>query len=418
MSCDVFISYSTQDKLTADAVCAILEAQDIRCWIAPRDVPLGGDWTEALVEAIEACPVMVLVFSRHANDSRQIKREVNLAIEAGKTVIPVRVEDVTPSKSLKFSININHWLDAFPPPLDNHLRPLATSIRALLGRAASAGETAGKSETVAPVAPQVKPEPVASEPVATLHVVVPEPVAEIPPPAFTGPEAVVPGLEPLAPAGSAVPVPLPEMPPSVSVPATPRTEPRLPSAAMKTSSPPPSPRSASRPPAAPSPAGDTSALTLAHRVLSYIGWSFVWFLALHFVLFTLLIVFPDMIIKSHRPSNDVLCTPFIFSIILAMGFPFSREACAFLKEVWVLWGVTLYATIISLFLALAIDQYDAAAKAAFFIIFVVLALIAAGTGFALKAGRDGVARVVLTVVAVVAALTALGVFFAVLANSP
>ena len=38
MAYDVFVSYSHQDKLTADAVCATLEAQGVRCWIAPRDI--------------------------------------------------------------------------------------------------------------------------------------------------------------------------------------------------------------------------------------------------------------------------------------------------------------------------------------------------------------------------------------------
>jgi hypothetical protein len=129
---DVFISYSTQDKLTADATCAILESQGIRCWIAPRDIPLGADWTESIIAAIETVPLMVLVFSKHANDSIQIKREVNLAIDSGVTVIPVRVEDVAPSKSLKYSISLNHWLDAFPAPLDNHLQKLTESIRGYL----------------------------------------------------------------------------------------------------------------------------------------------------------------------------------------------------------------------------------------------------------------------------------------------
>ena len=149
MGYDVFISYSTQDKLTADAVCGILESQGLRCWIAPRDIPLGADWTESLVEAIELCPVMVLVFSKHANDSHQIKREVNLAIDNGRTVIPVRVEEVMPSKSLKFSININHWLDAFPPPLDHHLRLLGDSIRGHLRKAELDKESAAAAAAAA-----------------------------------------------------------------------------------------------------------------------------------------------------------------------------------------------------------------------------------------------------------------------------
>jgi hypothetical protein len=52
MAHDVFISYSSRDKPTADAVCAALESHGIRCWIAPRDVLPGMEWGEAIVNAI------------------------------------------------------------------------------------------------------------------------------------------------------------------------------------------------------------------------------------------------------------------------------------------------------------------------------------------------------------------------------
>ena len=50
MAHDVFISYSTKDKPTADAACAALEAKGIRCWIAPRDILPGSDWGEAIID--------------------------------------------------------------------------------------------------------------------------------------------------------------------------------------------------------------------------------------------------------------------------------------------------------------------------------------------------------------------------------
>ncbi len=49
MALDVFISYAIADKLTADAACAALEAEGIRCWIAPRDVLPGMDYAEAII---------------------------------------------------------------------------------------------------------------------------------------------------------------------------------------------------------------------------------------------------------------------------------------------------------------------------------------------------------------------------------
>ena len=50
MSHDVFISHAHQDTPTAEAVCAALERNDIRCWIAPRDVIPGMLWGEAIID--------------------------------------------------------------------------------------------------------------------------------------------------------------------------------------------------------------------------------------------------------------------------------------------------------------------------------------------------------------------------------
>jgi len=136
MAHDVFISYSTKDKPTADAVCARLEGGGIRCWVAPRDISPGQDWGEAIIDAIASARVMVLVFSSGANESQQIKREVERAVNKGVTVIPLRIEDVVPNRSLEYFISTPHWLDALTPPLQVHLDRLVTTLQQILRGAA------------------------------------------------------------------------------------------------------------------------------------------------------------------------------------------------------------------------------------------------------------------------------------------
>ena len=105
MAHDVFISHSTKDKQVADAVCARLETEGVRCWIAPRDIMPGADWGEAIVDAIGASRVMVIVISANAVASQQIKREAERAVNKGVVIIPFRVEDVQLSKSLEYFIS-------------------------------------------------------------------------------------------------------------------------------------------------------------------------------------------------------------------------------------------------------------------------------------------------------------------------
>jgi formylglycine-generating enzyme required for sulfatase activity len=134
MAHDVFLSYSSKDKPIADAVCGTLEGKRIRCWIAPRDVLPGLPYGEAIVEAIEASRVMVLVFSASANKSPQVMREVERAVSKGIPIIPFRIEEVPPSKSLEHFISSLHWLNALTPPLEKHLQFLAETVQLLLVR--------------------------------------------------------------------------------------------------------------------------------------------------------------------------------------------------------------------------------------------------------------------------------------------
>jgi tetratricopeptide (TPR) repeat protein len=134
MAHDIFISYSTGDKPSADAVCAALESRGIRCWIAPRDVLPGEEYAAAIVSALHKSRVMVLVFSSGANQSQQVLREVERGVSGGLPIIPLRIENVPPSAAMEYYISSRHWLDALTPPLEQHLDHLADTVKLLLSR--------------------------------------------------------------------------------------------------------------------------------------------------------------------------------------------------------------------------------------------------------------------------------------------
>ena len=132
MAFDTFISYASKDKPAADATCAVLERAGIRCWIAPRDIKPGREYGAAIIEAIDQCRVMVLIFSSSANGSRQVHREIERAVSKGVPIIPLRIEEVTPTRSMEYFLGAIHWLDALTSPLENHLERLADAVKALL----------------------------------------------------------------------------------------------------------------------------------------------------------------------------------------------------------------------------------------------------------------------------------------------
>src|SRR5262245_13080931 len=122
---------------------------------------------------------MVLVFSSNANASPQIKREVDRAVSKGLTIIPIRIEDVAPTRALEYYISPVHWLDAVVPPLEPHLEALAEKIQVLLDRAEAdrAARADGDRATTAAASghvaspPIVQPAGVPSVPVASVPVV-------------------------------------------------------------------------------------------------------------------------------------------------------------------------------------------------------------------------------------------------------
>ena len=59
-------------------------------------------------------------------------REVQRAFDSEKAVIPFRIENTAPEKTLAYYIGTVHWLDALTPPLEQHLQRLAASVLALL----------------------------------------------------------------------------------------------------------------------------------------------------------------------------------------------------------------------------------------------------------------------------------------------
>jgi hypothetical protein len=157
MAHDVMISHSHADKPVADAACAALEARGIRCWIAPRDINPGQDWAASIVEAIRDARIMLLVFSRHANQSPQVKREVERAASSGKVLLPLRLDDVLPEAALAYYLGTPHWLDAITPPFEAHLEKLADACSSLLAITARSPQDAASDNVSASTSAQIQP---------------------------------------------------------------------------------------------------------------------------------------------------------------------------------------------------------------------------------------------------------------------
>lgn len=137
MAHDVFVSYSQPDRQATYALVQQLEARGIRVWMAPRDISPAADWAAEIIDAITSARLMLLIFSASSNDSAQVRREVERAVHKQLPILPFRLESVLPSKSLEYFLSTQHWMDAFPPPLEPHIDRLCDYLDSALGRGAN-----------------------------------------------------------------------------------------------------------------------------------------------------------------------------------------------------------------------------------------------------------------------------------------
>ena len=126
---NVFISYANTDARTANAICRHLEQQEVKCWIAPRDIETGVNWAEAIVDVIPKVKIFLLVFSEKSNMSKQVIREVELAIKSEAVIIPVRIENVQPTKSMAYYLSSVQWMNANQPLTDNQLDHIYKTVK-------------------------------------------------------------------------------------------------------------------------------------------------------------------------------------------------------------------------------------------------------------------------------------------------
>jgi TIR domain-containing protein len=128
---DIFVSYASQDRDAAFRIVAFLEQNGIRCWVAPRDVPPGMEYGEAIIQGIAQSRALVLILSDQSNESQFVRKEVERAVSKTKPVLPVRIREVKPSGSLEFFISSSQWVDAWKSPMEQHLLPLVAAIKAM-----------------------------------------------------------------------------------------------------------------------------------------------------------------------------------------------------------------------------------------------------------------------------------------------
>jgi len=84
----VFISYRRVDSPVAETIEAGLREAGLRCW-RDRVLEWGVDFPLEIREAIKQSQVVLVMISEHAGESQWMVREVDMAFEQERPVLPV-----------------------------------------------------------------------------------------------------------------------------------------------------------------------------------------------------------------------------------------------------------------------------------------------------------------------------------------
>jgi len=134
-----FISYSRDDSEFALRLAKDLKAAGASVWLDQLDIPFGGNWDNAIEDALIAAQYMVLILSPASARSNNVRDEVSYALEQGKIVIPVLYQDCTVPLRLQRKQRIDFRADYTRglTALLEHLR-VPTPNQAVLDQAAEA----------------------------------------------------------------------------------------------------------------------------------------------------------------------------------------------------------------------------------------------------------------------------------------
>jgi hypothetical protein len=157
MPTHVFISYAREDRATADALAASLEAGGVGSWIDHRDVEIGMSYATSIATAIGDASAVALVLSARSAESAHVEREVAAAGSRGIPVFVYLEEDVALPEQLRFYLK--------PPKPFQADVPHEERVAAFTSEVAAAMRGASRAPVSTPAGPQPM-EPVAVETIA------------------------------------------------------------------------------------------------------------------------------------------------------------------------------------------------------------------------------------------------------------
>lgn len=96
-TCTVFFSHSSADRDWVQHIAHQARASGVIVYLAEHDVAPGQRLSEKVTNAIEASNAVIVLLSKNSLQSVYVQQEIGVAHHAGKSVIPILMDEVVGS---------------------------------------------------------------------------------------------------------------------------------------------------------------------------------------------------------------------------------------------------------------------------------------------------------------------------------
>jgi hypothetical protein len=115
MESEIFLSYSRADHSLAEQFVRIAETRGLNIWFDDK-IEGGENWRQKIVDVLSSAKALVILFSEHSNGSTQLIKELAVADNMKKHVIPVLIADCKPEREYLYELASRNWINIYPNP--------------------------------------------------------------------------------------------------------------------------------------------------------------------------------------------------------------------------------------------------------------------------------------------------------------
>ena len=125
----IFISYSRRDTETVDHIVDLMRKTGLEVWLDRHDIRAGNQWRVQIVQAIDTCDAFVLMLSPNSATSENVRKEIDLAQDSGRTTFVVMLEPVKIPSEIRYQLAGLQFIEVQRLGLDQAVRSLNDTLK-------------------------------------------------------------------------------------------------------------------------------------------------------------------------------------------------------------------------------------------------------------------------------------------------